>query len=82
MKMRSLMVTVAAGFFASMAWAGGDGHGCMYGKSHAAMASAADEASTPVIAAEADAVDPKLLALQKRLELEAASQQGTVQVPN
>lgn len=76
----SLITGFAAIAMASGAYAGGGG-GCMYGKdySDASLAKVESAESSPVIAAE---LDPKLLALQKRLQLESQSQTETIQVPN
>ena len=73
------VITLTSGFVvASVAHAGGAG-GCIYGGHGNSMANLENEATPPVAANEAD---PKWLALQKRLQLEADSQIQDIQVPN
>jgi len=62
----------------STVFAGGNG-GCIYG-SHDGSLAKSEELTTPPVAA--NDVDPKWLALQKRLKLESESQNGDVLVPN
>ncbi len=62
----------------SAAHAGGAG-GCVYGYGAEQMASETTEQS-PIMADQAQ--DPKWLALQKRLQLEAQSAEDTIVVPN
>ncbi len=76
-KVVSLVVPALVLATTGVAIAGGGGHNCRDGY-------ALETAESPVLANEANSpvVDPKWLALQKRLELEVQSADGDVVVPN